>query len=187
MASTTKSANGSSAHTGNLKSYKSFLSILMEASRLACYVSSSTVAFLEAITEESERPSLDRGMGVRWPDRHAVCVSQELETSRTIVAILLHHHVLGTTACDVQRDDRGMCVVSWTHSHSRWQERKTQRDKDTGLHKKRNQLNRTKGREIKEKHRNVKSIKQRQKEYKEKLNLIVLMWRIGWAHNNARK
>ena len=30
--------------------------------------------------------------------------------------------------------------------------------------KKRNQLNRTKGREIKEKHRNVKSIKQREKE-----------------------
>jgi len=32
----------------------------MEASRLACYVSSSAVAFLEAITEETERPSLDR-------------------------------------------------------------------------------------------------------------------------------
>jgi len=109
--------------------------ILMEASGLACYVSSSAVPFLEAITEESERPSLDRGVGVRWPDRHAVCVSQELETSRTIVAILLHH-VLGTTACDVQYDDRGICVVSWTHSHNRWHERKTQRDKDTGLDKK---------------------------------------------------
>jgi len=50
-------------------------------------------------------------------------------------AILLHH-VLGTTASDVQCDDRGICDVSWTNSYSRWQERNTQRDKDTGLHKK---------------------------------------------------
>jgi len=39
--------------------------ILMEASRLACYISSSAVAFLEAITEERERPSLARRVGVR--------------------------------------------------------------------------------------------------------------------------
>jgi len=37
----------------------------MEASRLACYISSSAVAFLEAITEERERPSLARRVGVR--------------------------------------------------------------------------------------------------------------------------
>jgi hypothetical protein len=39
--------------------------ILMEASTMACYVSSSAVAFLEAITEETKRPSLDRRVGVR--------------------------------------------------------------------------------------------------------------------------